>query len=154
MSFFPSRRFDSETDIPFAKALHATTIAADVAMLPEPLRTILLGQQYDHWVVGLRGYPALEDRVLLDATGAPTGRLVLSRSDQVLTVVDIGLLPEQRNRGRGEAVMREVFEAARTEGRVVEGVTRVTNPARRLYDRIGMVVTAEDELLVHYRYSP
>ena len=54
-------------------------------------------------------------------------------------MIDISLLPEVRGQGLGKAVMSDVVAAARITGKTVSLHVERTNPARRLYARLGFV---------------
>lgn len=81
------------------------------------------------------------DLVLID--GEPAGRLIVGRWAAEIRVVDVALLPEQRGRGVGERLMRDVI--AEAEGRGVKTTIHVEkpSPARRLYERLGFVPVSE-----------
>lgn len=146
VSAFRTRAFDPTLDAELGRALFACTVAADLALLPEPLRSMLLDQQHAAWSAALPRHGELEDRVILDDSSVSVGRLILARTGDELRVVEIGLFPEHRGRGLGGAVLADVFATARAEGRVVRGTVRRDNPARRLYARLGMQVEAEHDL--------
>lgn len=57
--------------------------------------------------------------------------------DKWLYLAEIGLLPAYRNRGLGTRIIKDVFAYADAHGLDVELQVLVTNPARRLYERLG-----------------
>ncbi|MBF0285304.1 MAG: GNAT family N-acetyltransferase [Magnetococcales bacterium] len=77
------------------------------------------------------------------ADGIEAGRLCLYRSARELRVVDIAFLPEFRHRGYATALFRQLFAEADIDARKVSIHVEIFNPARRLYDRLGFVVTGE-----------
>jgi ribosomal protein S18 acetylase RimI-like enzyme len=89
-----------------------------------------------------RSYPDASFDLLI-VGGMPAGRLCVWRAPSEVRIVDIALLPEFRRRGIGERVLRDLLaEAART-GRTVSLHVERTNPARRLYERLGFRTTAD-----------
>lgn len=84
-----------------------------------------------------------EDAVALVAVvdGAVAGYLVASDQAGVWHLLNVCVRPDQRGRGLGERLVRELF--ARTEARAERGYTlevRVSNAtAIRLYERLGFV---------------
>jgi ribosomal protein S18 acetylase RimI-like enzyme len=73
----------------------------------------------------------------------PVGRLMVSRSDDVIHGVDLAVLPEYRNRGVGTEILKRLFaEAARQKVPFRISVVR-SNPAISLYLRLGLRVTGE-----------
>jgi ribosomal protein S18 acetylase RimI-like enzyme len=88
-----------------------------------------------------RVYPqATFDMVELD--GVPAGRLYVDRRPEDIRVVDVAILPEQRGRGLGTALLTAVLEEAAASGRGVSIHVEVNNPAVRLYERLGFVAVA------------
>lgn len=65
-------------------------------------------------------------------------------------VVDLALLPEHRGAGVGEALLTRVVGDGR---RVSLSVVR-TNPAQRLYRRLGFEVVDEDDVYLHMQRPP
>src|SRR5262249_14418827 len=76
-------------------------------------------------------------------------RVYLARGEHEIHVVDIALLPENRNAGLGTAILTDILaEAARGAKRVSIHV-EMFNPAQRLYQRLGFRRTGEEG--VYYR---
>lgn len=71
--------------------------------------------------------------------GAPIGRLYVAPMEHEVRLMDIALLPEQRGRGIGGALIRDVMSEAKRNGRFVSLHVEPDNPARRLYARLGFV---------------
>jgi len=102
------------------------------------MREMLLRQQFHAQTMGYRAqYPGARfDIAELD--GVPVGRLVVDRAPAALLIVDIALDPACRNRGLGEALMRDVIDEARAAGLPVRGSVFVSNPGcLRLCLRLG-----------------
>ena len=148
-----TRPFEPARDDAFSLSLYATTVGRDLAMLPEPIRAQLLAAQHRAWTASLARYEALDDRVI-ERDGRPIGRLVLSRPEGVLHVVDIGLVPEARGGGLGTLLLTALFAEADAQARAVRLSTRRDGAARRLYERLGMQLESEDELHARYLRAP
>lgn len=54
-----------------------------------------------------------------------------------MRVVDIGFLPEYRNRGFGTAILQTLFADGEAGGFTVGIRVEVCNPAKALYERLG-----------------
>lgn len=74
------------------------------------------------------------------------GRLWVDRGMDAIRIVDISLLPAQRDRGIGAHCLRMLQSEAALAGLPVELHVLATNPARRLYARLGFVVTGQHGL--------
>lgn len=79
------------------------------------------------------------------SAGRPVGRLLTWESEDELRLVDIALLPEVRDRGIGTHLLREMQKEAAEQHRAVRLHVHKGNPATRLYERLGFLVTGETE---------
>ena len=85
--------------------------------------------------------------VLVD--GRKVGQITVTEQEENLFLAVIYILPQFQNRGLGSALIREVMNQAKQQDRPVTlQVLKANTPARRLYKRLGFVVTAEK--LTHY----
>lgn len=141
------RPFDSVKHDTFARDLFAASNAVDLAVLPEPIRSVLVAQQYAAWTASHAQYATLEDRIV-EEQGRAIGRLVVARSEGVLLVVDIAVASDARGRGVGAALLEGCVAQARIESRVVRLTARRDGRARTLYERLGFVEVAGDALHV------
>lgn len=90
-------------------------------------------------------YPGLDDRIILFKDKS-AGRLILSRTDEEIRLVDISLLPAYRNARIGTSVITSVLAEAEQTNRCVRlQVERTNDGARRLYERLGFLVTGENQ---------
>ena len=93
-----------------------TADALGASLWPEHLRDSLLRMQYHARQQGIAGdYPQAAQEIIL-ADGSPAGRLVVSRNEAEIRVVDIAVLPERQNRGIGGAVVQELIEESNRTG--------------------------------------
>ena len=108
-------------------------------------------EQYD------AGYPEADHRIIL-RDGQQIGRLFVDESDVEFTLVDVALLPEQRNSGLGMYLIQQLLRRAADKGKRVRLHVLKSNPARRLYERLGFSRVAEDgmyfEMLWEYKAGP
>jgi ribosomal protein S18 acetylase RimI-like enzyme len=98
-------------------------------------------------------YPGAEHSVVM-CHGFPVGQMRVWRSHRELVLVDICLLPEQRNRGIGSQLIGELLEEARGARLPVSLSVRPENLARRLYQRLGFVEVGADEVRVSMLWTP
>ena len=69
----------------------------------------------------------------------------------MLLIVDIALLPEMRGTGLGTAILTDLLAA---ETRPVQLQVERTNPARRLYERLGFALVEEQAIRVRMVRQP
>lgn len=149
------RPLDDSRDAAFTEGWFASCVAYDLAALPEPVRAMLLAQQARAWTAGLGRHGALEDLILEDAHGTPLGRMILARAeDATLRIVELGVLPASRGGGLGAWMITQAIDHAEREGRTLVLTTRRDGAARRLYERMGLVLVGEDELHARYERRP
>lgn len=140
-------------DEAFLYRLYVSTRADEVAawgLDPETLGP-LLRMQY----AGQRGqyaaqFPAADHRIVL-LDGRPAGRIYVDRSEERLLLIDVAVLPEHRGQGVGTTLVRSLLEEAAT--RPVDLSVVRTNPARRLYERLGFAVVEQDAIYLRMRHA-
>ena len=82
--------------------------------------------------------------VMLD--NSPIGRILVQHKSETALLVDIALLPEYRGRGIGGGLLRDLIEHCNKERIAVRLQVLKTNPAQRLYEKLGFRKIGEDEL--------
>jgi ribosomal protein S18 acetylase RimI-like enzyme len=140
MSAGPIALRDAEPgDRAFLLALYASTREElALAAWPDEVRALFVRMQFEAQATDYaRRHPASRCRVI-ELQGRPVGRLWLARMQAAMCVLDISLLPEARGRGIGGACLRQVIDEAAGQGLAVELSVAVGNPARRLYERLGL----------------
>lgn len=84
-------------------------------------------------------YPNVEHSIILNFD-KPIGRLLVSRKDDELRLVDIALLGEVRGQGIGAKLIADLLELAVRENKPVRLHVEKSNPALRLYQRLGFQI--------------
>ena len=92
-------------------------------------------------------HPTLS-RLVVVVDGEPVGRLLLAETSASVHVVDIALLESHRGQGIGTCLMLDVQACAREVGLPVTLDVVKSNPARRLFERLGFTVMADGVLHV------
>ncbi len=108
-------------DEPFLFEVYASTREAELALTnwEEPARRAFLDMQFTAMRRGYAGmYPAGEF-LIIDLGGRAIGRMVLNRTVEEIRVVDLALLPADRNAGIGTFLMRQVCAEAAQAGKPV-----------------------------------
>jgi ribosomal protein S18 acetylase RimI-like enzyme len=135
VTFRPIQPEDQE----FLCRLYASTRREELAPVPwsEEQKAVFLRMQFEaqhrHYQ---QHYPGARfDLVLAD--GEPIGRLYVEEWPSQIRLIDIALLPEQRNRGLGGRLLRDVMAEAERAGKPLTIHVEKFNPALRLYRRLG-----------------
>ena len=138
-------RAERDDDTPFLMALCATTRAQELALLDwdAARKQLFLAQQFTaqrhHYRHALEGcqFHVIERR------GDPIGRVCLQERASERHIVDILLLPDETGRGIGTGLLRAILADAARRGKSVGLEVEKSNPARRLYRRLGFVQTGD-----------
>jgi GNAT superfamily N-acetyltransferase len=71
------------------------------------------------------------------------GRLYINRGKEEMRIIDISLLPEYREKGIGTCILKDIIKESEAAGLPVSLHIEPANPARRLYEKLGFIVTGE-----------
>lgn len=140
-----SLRPETEADLPFLMRLYASTRADELALAgwsaaqKEAFLASQFAAQRHHYRTALAGCRF----EVLERDGAAVGRLYLQTRRTQFHIVDVTLLPGCRGRGLGSAILRALQAAAVAEGRGVGITVETSNPALRLYQRLGFAEVAD-----------
>lgn len=139
-------------DEDFLRELYFST-REDLSLLPlegaqkQAFITMQYTAQKQHYAAQ---FPSADhDLILRD--GIPVGRLLVNRGTEAIYLVDISLLAEYRGMGVGTTIMNDLVEEAENKGTVLSLHVMKTNPAARLYLRMGLTVTADDGFYVEMK---
>jgi GNAT superfamily N-acetyltransferase len=91
---------------------------------------------------------------VIEVDGEAAGRLYVHRGASDIRVMDIALLPAFRGRGIGAALMTSLRDEAEASGRTLSIHVEHVNPARRLYERLGLRAAGEHGPYVYMEWSP
>lgn len=129
----------TEADRGFLRALYASTREDEMRTVPwdRTAKDAFLDQQFDaqHGYYQMH-YQGADFSLVLDG-GQPIGRLYLFRGPATYNLIDIALLADWRGRGIGRHLLGQVLAEADAQGRSIRLFVEPTNPARRLYQRLG-----------------
>jgi ribosomal protein S18 acetylase RimI-like enzyme len=84
--------------------------------------------------------------VFLESGDQPIGRMLVTRDAKKSHLVDIALLSEHRGKGIGTQLLRDLIAHSQQMGVPLTLQVLKTNPAARLYERLGFTRTGEDQM--------
>ncbi len=129
----------TDADLPFLKLLYASTRQAEMESVPwsKQEKEQFLESQFDaqHQFYQQQFTDASFDLIALDEQ--PIGRLYLDQREDEIRIIDIALIPEQRGKGIGGQLLRDVLDQATNAGKMVRIHVEKNNPAMNLYQRLG-----------------
>jgi RimJ/RimL family protein N-acetyltransferase len=126
-------------DHDFLLEIYGSTRAEELAFVPwtaEQQQVFVEAQfaaQQDHYA---KKYPAASHDIIV-SDNRPVGRLYVARLDQEIRIVDITLLPAERNAGIGSYVIKQLLDEANRSGKVTRIYVEEFNPSLRLFERLG-----------------
>lgn len=150
-------RWLCDDDLPWLRALYASTREAELVGVPWPagMRDTFLDQQFAaqhlHYVSAF----ADADFLAVCDGVTPLGRLYLRCTPPLHLLIDISLFPHARGRGLGATLIAVVQDHARMQACGVElHVLQSNSSAQRLYRRHGFDVVATEAPYVRMTWSP
>jgi ribosomal protein S18 acetylase RimI-like enzyme len=143
-------------DEPFLRAVYACTRAQELALVPWTAEQseAFLRSQFDAQDKYYRHqYPAASFQLILEGT-QPVGRLYVLREVGSISILDITVLPEHRNRGIGSRLIRGLIEEAEGNGQAVSIWVERFNPSLQVFQQYGFAEIADDGYNCHLERSP
>ena|SRR5437588_5938882 len=146
----------SEADMAILLELYGSSRAQELAMVPwtpEQKKAFIEMQfraQQSHYQAE---YPRAEHSMIcLD--GVPVGRVYLDRHAEEFHILDITVLPQQRNAGTGSFVLRQIMKEATGSGKPVRIYVETFNPSLRLFERLGFVRAQQTGIHFVMKWTP
>lgn len=134
-----------ESDRPFLARLYASTRTEELAVVPWPQeqKDAFLSMQFEAQHRSYQEQFAGARFDVVELEGRAIGRLYVERRADEIRVIDVALLPEHRGAGLGSQLLGRVVEEAREARLPVRLHVEPSNPAARLYRRMGFVIESE-----------
>ena len=151
-----SLRPATDADQEFLVSVFASTRADELQALSwNPIQAeTFIKIQYNAQQQSYRlSYPAAENNIIL-YDGQPIGRMLIDRSEELIHLVDIAILPDYRNHGVGAELIGGLLAEGATTGREVVLSVFHLNPAIHLYDRLGFARVDEESPYWKMRWRP
>ena len=148
-------RPETPADEPFLRALYASMREAELSQVPDwsdAQLTQFLDMQFDAQRAHYREHFPGARFDVIEVEGSAAGRLYLAVGAEGINLMDIALLPEYRGTGIGGALTRAVQAFAAEHGLAVVLHVEETNPAMRLYCRLGFEVIGEQTFYKKMRW--
>lgn len=143
-------------DHEFLVKVYGTTRAEELAMMPwtsEQQQAFVRSQfaaQQHHYA---EKYPAASHDIIM-ADGRQVGRLYVARLDHEIRIVDITLLPAERNYGIGTYLIEQLLDEAKSAGKVTRIYVEEFNPSLRLFKRLGFSTSEQHGIHLLMEWSP
>lgn len=128
-----------DADLGFLSRLYASTRQDELAAVPwsDVERACFLDDQFRLQRQHYRQHYAEAGFWIIERDGRACGRIYVFDSPSEYRLMDIALLPEQRGRGVGGALLSALLRLAAPGDCAVTLHVEPNNPANRLYQRLG-----------------
>ncbi|MGY2894901.1 N-acetyltransferase family protein [Deinococcus sp. UYEF24] len=149
-------RLAEATDEVFLQELYASTRRTELEHVPwsaQQKREFLSFQSAAQERHYRQAYPGME-RLLIESGGAPVGRLYRYQGALERRVIDIALLAEHTGQGLGTRLLADEIGLAQAAGTPLRLHVEHGNPARRLYERVGFVLTEDQGVYLALEWNP
>lgn len=135
------RRY-TDADIPFMKALYRSTREQELQYTPfSPTQAdAFIEQQFRAQLSHYTTHYCCDHFDIVEVDTQPAGRLFVDIGPREVRIVDITLAPSFRGQGLGEFLLAGVIAQSQRLALPVTIHVEHTNPARRLYERLGFRV--------------
>jgi ribosomal protein S18 acetylase RimI-like enzyme len=138
-------------------AVYASTRLAELEHVPwdAAAKAAFLRSQAEAQDADYRTRRPDADFLVITVDGQDVGRLYrVELPDHELRLMDIALLPDWRGRGIGRRLLQDLVDEADRRGLTLTLHVEHQTPVRRLYDRLGFVVTAQDDVNARMERRP
>jgi len=143
-------------DDAFLLEVYASTRADEMALVAwnDDQRQAFVKMQFagqqEHYQ---KKYPSANHQIIL-SSGRPVGRLYVARLEQEIRIVDITLLPPDRNAGIGSSLLSGLLDEAERVGKVVRIYVEDLNPSLRLFERLNFKALEQHGIHLLLEWSP
>jgi len=142
-------------DEPLLLELYACTRAEEMAMVPwtreqqEAFVKMQFDAQQAHYT---KIQPDARHDIIL-SNGRPVGRLYVARTNDRIEIMDITVLPQERNAGIGSSLISDLMEEA-ASSRPLRIYVENFNPSLHLFERLGFKAVEEDGFMLLMEWVP
>lgn len=155
----------SPDDLPFLSGLYASTRLDEIDQVdwPDAQKAAFLEQQFNAQHQHYQAHFADAEYLVIEKldndsnpSGAwrPIGRLYLDERDDEIRLIDIALLPEERNAGLGSRFLRRLLIIAGQRGLSVRLHVEQFNPAAEWYRRFGFRLVEDRGVYLFMEWRP
>ena len=143
-------------DYDFLVEVYGSTRAEELALVPwteEQQQAFVRAQfaaQQEHYA---QKYPAANHDIIV-ANDRRVGRLYAARLDHEIRIIDITLLPAERNVGIGSYLIQQLLDEANRSGKLTRIYVEDFNPSLRLFERLGFARSEQQGIHVLMQKTP
>lgn len=143
-------------DYDFLLEVYGSTRADELALVPwtDEQRGAFVQYQFnaqqEHY---LKTYPSASHDIIL-SNGRRVGRLYVARLDHEIRIIDVTLLPAERNLGIGSYLIKQLLDEAKGAGKLTRIYVEDFNPSLRLFERFGFSRSEQQGIHILMQKTP
>jgi GNAT superfamily N-acetyltransferase len=143
-------------DYDFLVEVYGSTRAEELALVPwtiEQQQAFVRSQfaaQQDYYG---KKYPAASHDIIV-SNSRPVGRLYVAWLDQEIRIIDLTLLPAERNAGIGSYLIKQLLDEANRSGKLTRIFVEEFNPSLRLFERLGFLPSEQHGIHLLMQCNP
>lgn len=152
ISLRPFRPDDQE----FLYQLYASTRLHEIAGFgwPAAQQEMFLRMQFNSQYRSYEAAYGQAEHQIVEQDSKPVGRIMVLWQTEFALLVDIALLAEHRGRAIGGDLLRDLIQKCVRKKVPLRLQVLKTNPALRLYRRLGFATTGEDQMYIQMERQP
>lgn len=100
-------------------------------------RNVFVQSQFDAQQDHYRTHYPTGIHCIILVDGRQVGRLYVARLAEEIRIIDITLLPRERNSGIGSYLLKQLMDEAKRAGKIARIFVEQFNPSLRLFERLG-----------------
>lgn len=146
----------NDGDLEFLSQLYASTRADEMAQVDwtDEQKSEFLTMQFNAQHSFYQQQFEQAAFLVIEADSSPVGRVYVDRRADEIRLIDIALVPEQRNGGLGTTLLKDLLDEAKMAGLPVTIHVENFNPAMRLYQRLGFQVLEDQGVYQLMEWRP
>jgi len=143
-------------DQEFLYQLYASTRLHEIAGFgwPSAQQEMFLRMQFNAQYRSYEAAYGQAEHRIVEQDGKPVGRIMVQWQKDFALLVDIALLAEHRGRAIGGGLLSDLIQQCARKRVPLRLQVLKTNPALRLYRRLGFTTTAEDQMYIQMERQP
>ncbi|HSE24925.1 MAG TPA: GNAT family N-acetyltransferase [Pyrinomonadaceae bacterium] len=143
-------------DQDFLIEVYASTRAEELAIMPwtDEQRDQFIRSQFNaQQQYYAEKYPTGTHDVIL-SDGQRAGRIYVARLDQEIRIIDIAVIPAERNRGIGSYLIKQLLEEATGKNKITRIFVEDFNPSLSLFKRFGFNMIEQHGFHLLLQWTP
>ncbi|MFS8086001.1 MAG: GNAT family N-acetyltransferase [Acidobacteriota bacterium] len=140
----------------FLLEVYAGTRANELALVPwnEEQKQAFVRMQFDAQQEHYQKYSSNGKHEIVLCGDRPVGRLWLDRKDDQIIILDLTILPSDRNHGIGSDLLRRLLKEAETAHKSVSVYVETFSLSLPLFERLGFEQVATEGINYLLKWSP